>query len=51
MSYLRSLFQQQSGEMAEDYTTVLHQLAGNCDGDIKDKMIHDQLVVGICNES
>lgn len=38
--------------MAEDYITILHQLAGSCEyGEIKDEMIHNRLVVGIRDES
>ena len=43
---------QQQGESAEDYITVLHQLANTCEyGDIKGEMIRDYLVVGIRDES
>ena len=43
---------QQQGKSAEDYITVLHQLADTCEyGDIKGEMIHDRLVVGIRDES
>ena len=39
---------QQQGESAEDYITVLHQLADSCEyGDLKEEMIRDRLVVGI----
>ena len=40
------------GELAENYITVLHQLAESCEyGNIKDEMIRDRLVVGIRDES
>ena len=43
---------QQQGESAEDYITVLHQLAECCEyGDIKEEMIRDHLVVGIRDEA
>ena len=43
---------QQQGESAEDYITVLHQLAESCEyGDIKEEMIRDRLVVGIRDEA
>ena len=43
---------QQQGESAEDYITVLHQLAENCEyGEIKEEMIRDRLVVGIRDEA
>ena len=39
---------QQEGESAEQYITVLFGLAENCDyGEFKDQMIRDRLVVGI----
>ena len=39
---------QQEGESAEQYITVLYSLADNCDyGDFKDQKIRDRLVVGI----
>ena len=42
---------QQQGKSAEDYITVLHQLADTCEyGDIKGEMIRDCLVVGIRDE-
>ena len=43
---------QLTGESAENYITVLHQLAESCEyGNIKDEMIRDRLVVGIRDES
>ena len=43
---------QKPGKMAEDYITILHQLAGSCEyGEIKDEMIRDRLMVGIRDES
>ena len=43
---------QQQGESAEDYITVLHQLADTCEyGDLKEEMIRDCLVVGIRDEA
>ena len=40
------------GESAEQYITALYQLAENCDyGELKSKMIHDRLVVGIRDDN
>ena len=40
------------GESAEQYITVLYQLAENCEYDeLKSKMIGDRLVVGIQNDN
>jgi len=43
---------QHPGESAEDYITVLHQLAQGCEyGEMTDELIRDRLVVGIRDES
>ena len=43
---------QQPEELAEDYNTVLNQLAQGCKyGGMTDELIRDQLVVGISEES
>ena len=43
---------QQSGETAEQYIMALYDLAQHCDyGEMKDEMIRDRLVVGICDSS
>ena len=39
-------------ESAEQFITVMHRMAENCEfGNIKDELIHDRFVVGICDES
>ena len=43
---------QQQGKTAEDYITVLHQLADSCEyGNLKQEMIQDRLIVGIRDEA
>jgi len=43
---------QHPGELADDYITVLHQLAQGCEyGEMTDELIRDRLVVGIRDES
>ena len=43
---------QAAGETAEQFITSLYTLAESCDyGDLKDQMIRDRIVVGICDQS
>ena len=43
---------QLSNELAEQFITVIHKMAENCElGNMKDELIRDRIVVGIRNES
>ena len=43
---------QEDGESAEEFITSLYQLVENCEyGALQDQMIHDRIVVGICDQA